>query len=304
MTGFSKFSFLRCVRIHDGECGAVARALHHEAKRLSLPAVFENVSNTTKERKQMSKKTYFKRISLAVVVALGFGVLSGTTAANAGISSTSMSLTLSSSSASVSAGETATTALTATFNTTEATDSVVIESVCTLSTGETCSNNATAVSLTTAKPVFYFGAFPDSNTGTVVKDAAGNTVAQNDEVDLRITNSASASTTRLVFNAKAGVAVGGKKGVYSYVFTMTPYSSGTAVPSSAVSVTWSVTVGSANSTIAGVVTYLATTAAQAKYYKEFADGILQSAKDSAVTKATVASDASSPVASAYVYACG
>jgi len=30
MTGFSKFSFLRRVRIHDGECGAVARALHHE----------------------------------------------------------------------------------------------------------------------------------------------------------------------------------------------------------------------------------------------------------------------------------
>jgi len=32
MTGFSKFSFLRRVRIHDGESGAVARALHHEMK--------------------------------------------------------------------------------------------------------------------------------------------------------------------------------------------------------------------------------------------------------------------------------
>jgi hypothetical protein len=49
MTG-SNFRFLRRVRIHDGECGAVARALHHEAK-ISLPAVSENVLLTTKERK-------------------------------------------------------------------------------------------------------------------------------------------------------------------------------------------------------------------------------------------------------------
>jgi len=36
MTGFSKFSFLRRVRIHDGECGAVARALHHAARKVAL----------------------------------------------------------------------------------------------------------------------------------------------------------------------------------------------------------------------------------------------------------------------------
>jgi hypothetical protein len=46
----SHFSFLRRVRIHDEECGAVARALHHEAK-FSSPAVFEKVSRTTYERK-------------------------------------------------------------------------------------------------------------------------------------------------------------------------------------------------------------------------------------------------------------
>ena len=56
--------------------GAVARALHHEAKRNSLPAVFENVSSTTSERKYMSKKTSFKRLALGVVVAMGFGILS------------------------------------------------------------------------------------------------------------------------------------------------------------------------------------------------------------------------------------
>jgi hypothetical protein len=43
----SNFRFLRRVRIHDEECGAVARALHHEARNF-LPAVVENVSMTTK----------------------------------------------------------------------------------------------------------------------------------------------------------------------------------------------------------------------------------------------------------------
>ncbi len=43
----SQFKFLRRVRIHGGECGAVARALHHKAKSAS-PAVLEIVSSTTK----------------------------------------------------------------------------------------------------------------------------------------------------------------------------------------------------------------------------------------------------------------
>ena len=72
----SKTRFPYRVRIHDKECGAVARALHHKTKIHSLSAVLENVSGTTFERKLMSIKTSFKRIALALVVALGFGVLS------------------------------------------------------------------------------------------------------------------------------------------------------------------------------------------------------------------------------------
>jgi hypothetical protein len=72
----SLFKFLRRVRIHGGECGAVARALHHEAEIHSLPAVNENVSFTTNERKSMSTKTTLKRIALAAVSAMGFGLLS------------------------------------------------------------------------------------------------------------------------------------------------------------------------------------------------------------------------------------
>jgi len=72
----SRFKFPRRVRIHGGECGAVARALHHEAKILSLPAVEKNVFFTTNERKSMSTKTLFKRIALVAVSALGAGALS------------------------------------------------------------------------------------------------------------------------------------------------------------------------------------------------------------------------------------
>ena len=79
----SPFKFLRRVRIHGGECGAVARALHHKAKSFSLPAVKENVSFTTNERKSMSTKTNFKRLALVVVSALGFGLLGNVPAANA-----------------------------------------------------------------------------------------------------------------------------------------------------------------------------------------------------------------------------
>jgi len=79
----SLFKFPRRVRIHGGECGAVARALHHEAKSISLPAVEKNVFFTTNERKSMSTKTAFKRIALGTIAALGFGLLTAVTPANA-----------------------------------------------------------------------------------------------------------------------------------------------------------------------------------------------------------------------------
>jgi hypothetical protein len=79
----SRFKFPRRVRIHGGECGAVARALHHEAKSLSLPAVEENVFFTTNERKSMSTKTTLKRIALVAVSALGLGLFAAVSPASA-----------------------------------------------------------------------------------------------------------------------------------------------------------------------------------------------------------------------------
>ncbi len=99
----SRFSFPRRVRIHGGECGAVARALHHAAQKEALMP-YEQVKNslisdekaflsqadlekasgsTFIERKQMSTKTTLKRVALVAVSALGFGVLASVAPASA-----------------------------------------------------------------------------------------------------------------------------------------------------------------------------------------------------------------------------
>ena len=89
----SPFKFPRRVRIHGGECGAVARALHHEAQKVALTQNEQSLISDEKafsrqadlkksfgstfiERKQMSTKTTFKRIALVAVASLGFGMLS------------------------------------------------------------------------------------------------------------------------------------------------------------------------------------------------------------------------------------
>jgi len=72
----SYLKFLRRVRIHGRECGAVARALRHKIVVNPLSAVDRKVLSTTNERKVMSRTTFFKRISLTVIAALAFGAFS------------------------------------------------------------------------------------------------------------------------------------------------------------------------------------------------------------------------------------
>jgi len=96
----SPLKFPRRVRIHGGECGAVARALHHEAQKVALTQNEQMFSSDVKglmrqadrkkslrstliERKQMSTKTSIKRIALVAVSALGFGVLTSVAPASA-----------------------------------------------------------------------------------------------------------------------------------------------------------------------------------------------------------------------------
>ena len=93
----SRFRFPRRVRIHGGECDAVARALHHEAQKVALTQNEQTLISDEKaflsqadskkafgstrfERKQMTKS--FKRVALVAAAALTLGGLTGV-AANA-----------------------------------------------------------------------------------------------------------------------------------------------------------------------------------------------------------------------------
>jgi len=122
----SRIMFPRRVRLHGGECGAVARALHHEAGIDSLPAVSRKVFDTTHERKEMSKKTFFKRIAVTAIAALGFGMLSAVPS-NAVVTVSSVSfdaddsLTLTSTSS-----DSVTAVLTQTFAATSTADSATV----------------------------------------------------------------------------------------------------------------------------------------------------------------------------------
>jgi len=119
-----QFKFLRRVRILGGECGAVARALHHKAKTSSLPAVNENVLFTTIERKKMTKLT-FKRLALVVVTALGLGVIASGPS-SAVITASSDTLTVSATASSIAAGETASVTVTQSFIANLAGDSLTV----------------------------------------------------------------------------------------------------------------------------------------------------------------------------------
>jgi hypothetical protein len=89
-----------------------------------LPAVFENVSDTTNERKKMSKLS-FKRLALAVVATLGLGVLSSGPATAAMVAGSDV-FTISATTATVSAGETASVTITQTAIAGAAAESVAV----------------------------------------------------------------------------------------------------------------------------------------------------------------------------------
>jgi trimeric autotransporter adhesin len=233
----SHLKFLRRVRIHGGECGAVARALHHEVKTLSLPAVEEKVSFTTNERKSMNKKTSFKRIALAVVAALGFGVLSTGPTQAVPFSHT---LTIDSATDSAYTLETATAVLTNVFSSTDAKESTTIRYTCSTAVGNTC-----------PAPTFY--QTPTSDTSNVNAQGFTNNGNSGAETSNFVysastwTDSIVATTApaRSVTNVKAaGFA---NNGTYTYTFYTTYAGNiGSGQPSTIVnsgqSVTWTVTV--------------------------------------------------------------
>ena len=139
----SYLKFLRRVRIHGRECGAVARALLHKIEANPLSAADKKVLSTTNERKVMSNSTFFKRIALTAIAALGFGMLS---VAPSNATVTAHTLTIDSATDAIDLGDSATAVLTHSFtNLGNTMDSVTIVGVVTSANAATSGNIAMRV---------------------------------------------------------------------------------------------------------------------------------------------------------------
>jgi hypothetical protein len=260
MTGFSKFSFLRRVRIHDGECGAVARALHHTAKSFSLPAAMEKVFLATNERKVMSKKTFFKRIAISAIAALGLGMLS-VVPSQAAV--TSHTLTIDSATDTADVNDTATAVLTHSFvNLGSFEDSVTITGVVTssnsayagtLSITVTDSYTSTANDASSANSPEYRYGQDTTGSATQAFAASNGWASTRDSVTIAPgatgTRSQGSVLTVRLYNIQ-------RAGTYTVSFFTQTSDGGVAPTSSTVGVTWTVTATapSATSTTASTVT--------------------------------------------------
>ena len=230
----SHFKFLRRVRIHGEECGAVARALHHEVKNFSSPAVFENVSRTTYERKQMPNKTFFKRFSLGIVLSLGLGLL-GVPTSQAAVNQ--LTVAVGSATATAAVAETATGTMTHTFtHTLDAVESATVRYTCAAPTGATC-------------PAIEARQLASADTANVIlRDNAGlgwsdlSTANQGATIS-GWTDSSTASSTGAVRSTWSFKAVAfSAAGTYTYTFYSISGINGLGSSVVSSSVTWTVTV--------------------------------------------------------------
>jgi trimeric autotransporter adhesin len=332
----SQLKFPRRVRIHGGECDAVARALHHEVK-ISSPAVFGKVLNTTIERKLMTNKsTGFKRIALSVVVALGFGLLTSMPSAQATPIGASLTIDAASTKASsITAGDTATATLKTTFTTENTNDSVVVRTTCLTPTGASCGSSTSRQDVTPFVDIdFYWSATTDSATGTTIRrfngndgtstessTALGQTIFSNqqdskvafvqNQGDSMVVSNAAGAATSFTWSAKFRSTTSTPVGTYAITFYLQGSNAGaaaTAANANSQSVTWNVTVSALSTTVAGLTTYvgsvdksgtIAAASAQALYWRD--NAVYQSAKESTIVLATTAADAQTPRAAGVVY---
>jgi len=208
-----------------------------------LSAVHKNVLWMTFERKSMKRKTIFKRIALAVVAALGFGVLSTGPSQAAPFSAT---LTIDAATDSVYTLETATAVLTNAFSATAVGDSVTIRYTCSTAVGNTC-----------PVPMFYQATgkattgVPAPDTSNVYSAQAQATADIVETVNVRYSSGAwtdsilvTTAPARSVVQVKA--ASFGNPGTYTYNFYSTN-NTNTAGQAILVSpFTWTVTVTAPN----------------------------------------------------------
>jgi len=223
----------------------------------------------------MSTKTSIKRIALALVVAVGFGVLGSVPATKAAI--LGETLTIDSATDTAFKNETATAVLTHNWGTTQSaanTDTATIKATCSAPTGGTCPTlkywltptSDTANTQVTAEMVFptYFSGYFTETAATV------------------------GGSVRAAINVKAENF--GTTGTYVYTF-YTLGANGTTL--STVTSTWTITVSNRDSAVTSIRKYVSSDLATAHNARK----AFLSASDSAITAA--AGLATTPVAVGY-----
>jgi len=205
----------------------------------------------------MSTKTFFKRISLGLVVALGFGLLSTPTSQAARLST---SFSLSSATATATVGDTATGTWTLSWGATSTLDSSTVRYSCQAPTGATC-------------PIIEAWQLPTADTTGVFVNGSrvGTYVDVSAATGWSDTLSSSSASGRSTVNYKAVNFA--KAGTYTYTFYVTGVNGasdvvGSITSAGANSTTWTVTVAGIDASAASIKSsYFAPTDAQAAYYR-------------------------------------
>lgn len=246
----SQFKFLRRVRIHGGECGAVARALHHKVQEDALmsyewaflrQADLGKAPGSTIERKQMSTKTTLKRIALVAVSALGFGVLTSVAPASAAANDNITKIAAGTSAPArvgVLSGATTITLTHASSASSLGTDTVTAQIT---SAPATSANAVLTFSNSTSAPAVSVANTSSSKTDQLAASNAGVAMAIVDQRLSKTTtgivlslNADVAGTYSILVTADAASAAGFSAGKLSTTYTITTAGAPTALTATAV----------------------------------------------------------------------
>jgi hypothetical protein len=204
----------------------------------------------------MSKKTFFKRIALAAIAALGLGMLS--VAPSYALSSTTLAIDADDA---ISTGESATAVVTLTMTGTATGDSATVRAYITSSNAqyvtnlylkptESRTNLTTTTGASATSPIVSFGVLTDRPAGTAFENAYPNIL---DTTKLNTASTANFDSSSVTLNAGATATVKYTLGLYNvstagtYTVKIESYTrDGVSVLANSASATWTVTVTAAD----------------------------------------------------------
>jgi hypothetical protein len=280
--------------------------LHHKIEEENpLSAVDKKVLFTTNERKVMSRTTFFKRIALTAVTALGFGLLSGAPS-QAVISAHTLTIgalstdTTTSYASTIAVNETATATLKHTFIVTDAAQESVVVTATRLTAGTgtlrfTLSDSSTSRSATADPRYTATGA--DNAADLAFVAGSGLRTSENTALTTYVVSDTAATTTATALSTTVSLRLIAPSvaGTYTIVVGTATYS-GNGVATDGVagpSVTWTITV-----TAADVAATAASSSTLREGVKLLSDGTREGT-DSSVTAARTAA-VTTPAATIWV----